>query len=284
MPRADSQCRSNRRRWAIVCTFALGMWALSTSNGLADERIVVRFNVAGPTIDAVTSSRWVDRLTFHNGTTNSATIQLLGVSNGATSPLASSLIVPAGSTVSVRSDVDTVSWTPSPEVPLWVVRLDVPPGVVMESRLELAASHVGGSFPFPDKRTLSAFPLPVYSATATGSSIFLGTDLGADENGFATNARINVIVYNGGTGVGHSIVETHRACDDSVIESRSTTVSPNTAIQVQGLSTNTEGCSQADNTSGSYVVATMDQPNLAWQTTLSNQELPIMPVGVSFTY
>ena len=152
----------------------------------------------------------------------------------------------------------------------------------MESRLELAAFHIG-SQPGIDRRTVTAFPLPVHS-TPYESATFLGSDLGSDENGLATNARINVVVYNSSSLPSVAVVESRRACDESVIERRTVSLAGNTAAQLAGLSTVTAGCTTADNTSGSYVVVSLDQPGLAWETTLANGVLPLTPVGVSFTY
>ena len=263
--------------------------ALATSVGLfighsvyAADRYVARFHVAGPQIDAATGTLWVDRISFHNPTQTDLTIHPLGVSNGQLAAAVRDLVVPSGRTVSVRSDVDETGWTPSPGAPLWVVHLDVPAGIVIESRLELAAFHIGSN-PLLDGRTVAAFPLPVYSSP-TASAVFLGTDLGSDENGAATDARINVIVYNASPSSSHVAIESRRACDETVIERRDLSVAANMAVQVPAMSTSTNGCTTADNTSGSYVVVTMDQPGLAWETTLANGVLPLTPVGVSFTF
>lgn len=262
---------------------AAGLFALLTASGaMAADRYAARFNVAGPNLDAETGTIWVDRMTFHNTTAADLTVRPLGVSNGQLETAAHDLVVPSGRTVSVRSDVETLGWLPLPAAPLWAIHLDVPDGIVMESRLELAAFHIG-SQPSIDRRTVTAFPLPVYS-TPSESAIFLGTDLGSDENGLATNARINVIVYNSSSSSSHIAVESRRACDESVIERRELVVGANTAVQVAGLSTATEGCTTADDTSGSYVVVSMEQPGLAWETTLANDVLPLTPVGVSFNY
>lgn len=254
-----------------------------TSAAPAADRYAARFNVAGPQLDAKTGTFWVDRISFHNTTLTDLRVHPLGISNGQLAPAARDLLVPAGRTVSVRSDVDESGWTPGPAAHLWVVHLEVPDGIVVESRLELAAFHIG-SMPSIDRRTVTAFPLPVYSTLSSTDTVFLGTDLGSDENGLATDARINVIVYNAGSSAATVSVESRRACDESVIERRVLEVASNTAIQVPAMSTATAGCTTSDNTSGSYVVVSMNQAGLAWETTLANGVLPLTPVGVSFTF
>jgi hypothetical protein len=276
-----------RRTWhrfsRIRLAAAAGLFALLASGrATAVDRYAARFNVGGPQLDEQTGTIWVDRISFHNTTALDLTVRPIGVSNGQLDPAAHDLIVPSGRTVSVRSDVDDSGWAPRPAAPLWVVHLDVPEGIVIESRLELAAFHIG-SQPSIDRRTVTAFPLPVHS-TPSASATFLGTDLGSDENGLATNARINVVIYNSSAVPSVVVVESRRACDESVIERRTVSLMGNTAAQLAGLSTDTTGCTSADNTSGSYVVVSMGQPGLAWETTLANGVLPLTPVGVSFTF
>jgi hypothetical protein len=262
---------------------AAGLFALlAAARATAADRYAARFNVGGPQLDEETGTIWVDRISFHNTTAGDLAVHPIGVSNGRLDPAAHDLIVPGGRTVSVRSDVDASGWAPLPAAPLWVIHLDVPAGIVMESRLELAAFHIG-SQPSVDRRTVTAFPLPVHS-TPSESATFLGTDLGSDENGLATDARINVVVYNSSPLPSVVAVESRRACDEGVIERRTVTLTGNTAAQIAALSTVTAGCTTADDTSGSYVVVSMEQPGLAWETTLANGVLPLTPVGVSFTF
>jgi hypothetical protein len=272
-----------RRRLSRTALAATILLTIASSAGLAADRYAARFNVGGPQLDAETGTIWVDRITFHNTTQGDLVVRPLGVSNGQLQTAVRDLVVPAGRTVSVRSDVDDSGWTPGPGATLWVLHLDVPDGIVVESRLELAAFHIG-SQPLSDRRTVTAFPLPVYSTLSSDDKVLLGTDLGSDENGLATDARINVIVYNSGSSAAAVSVESRRACDESVIERRELQVAPNTAVQVAGLSTATAGCATSSNTSGSYVVVSMNQAGQAWATSLANGVLPLNPVGVSFTY
>jgi hypothetical protein len=274
-----TQCARAGRRvaWCVAGLLAAGRL-------FGADAYVLRFATPGPTIDSQTGSFWSDRITFHNGTSQPLTARILGVSNGGLRPGAADLTVDAGKTAAV-SFYEPHSWVPPiPVPPLWVVHMDVPKGLAMESRVELS---VVPENPFPelDYTVFGALPLPIVGGLipAGQPQFFLGADLGSSGGGFAANARINAVVYNGGNTPGTITVETRRACDDDVIERRSVVVAPDSAVQVRDLSSDTTGCTTTSDVAGAYVVVTSDQPSASWVTTLSNDVLPIMPVGVSLT-
>src|SRR4029077_16771278 len=126
-----------------------------------------------------------------------------------------------------------LSWVPISfdPIPMWVVHMDIPDGVAIESRDEIAyVEHIvlepfvrpiaTGKVSMPVIRTLTPAGVP---------QIKLGTDIGT------TTARQNVAIYNAGQQPALASIEVRRACDNSVVDNRTVTINPNTIIQVGGL-------------------------------------------------
>jgi hypothetical protein len=235
---------------------------LACSHAPAEDVYAVRFVVHSELAGGVLCVTWNDDLIFHNTTGADAAVSLLGLT-GTMPAQPTTLVVPPGKTVSAR---DNVNWSPSPvNPPLWVVHLDVPEGVIVQSRAE-AFSYlcIGGLAPslVPD---YGSFSLPIgRGLTPAGvKRVFLGADLGAEAN------HSNIGVFNGGTETANAVIEIRRACGDLLLDSRTVTIAPNALVQVNGLAA---GLGQADNgcspnTPGNwvrYVTVTVDQPSFAY--------------------
>ena len=128
---------------------------------LGADVYVVRFITSGTLIEPPFKYlRWNDHLVFHNTTDQDAVIRLLGVSNGPRRPEAIDLTVPARRSRSVAGTL--FDWHPSSGESPWVNRLDVPLGVLLTSRLEVA---VGSGAPCPvasDSRGVGATGFPTF--------------------------------------------------------------------------------------------------------------------------
>ncbi len=196
---------------------------------------------------------WKDELVFHNANADDRSVRLLGVSNGEPFEMDSQLLVPAGRTVWAGPN-----WGPRPGVPLWVVHLDVPPGVIVQSRAE-ARFEIQGPPPAsaPD---MGSFSLPVFRAlTAAGArQVHLGADLGSERS------YVNVGIYNAGAVPATAFIVLRQGCDDSLLDQRTVEIPPNWTIQVTGLSGTPSGCQFVQGSWTRYVTVKVDQPSLSY--------------------
>jgi len=154
--------------------------------------------------------------------------------------------------------------------PLYTLHLDVPPGMVMQSRLELGARRKCP--PFPPEIVLQgiygriALPARTALQPANTPSIHLGTDLGRN------SARNNVAVYNGGEVNANVHVETHRGCDEAVLDARDVVVPPGATVQINNLDA-TSTCQDAPLLLTPWIVSTVvtaDQPTASWVSSIAN--------------
>jgi hypothetical protein len=69
-------------------------------------------------------------------------------------------------------------------------------------------------------------------------------------------------------------IEVRRACDNSIVDRRTVAISPNTIIQVGGLTTGTNDCPSANRTQNyvRYTVVTVDQPSFSIVSTLTEAQ------------
>jgi hypothetical protein len=238
---------------------------------------------------------WRDHLLFRNTTNQDLAVSALGASNGYTVPGPEPLVIPArgGRSVLIQPRLSeggsTNRWAPKPETTFIVNRLDVPQGIIAESRGELwgplatplpcpppepggvPASEVFGSIPLPVVRSL---------APAGTEQIHLASDLGTQP------IRTNVGIYNAGTAMANAAIELRRLCDDAVVERRFTAVPANAVVQVFGITdtprTSGNSCSSSGSTYFSrYVVVVMDQPGFSFVTTLANELPPRIAISTS---
>jgi hypothetical protein len=162
--------------------------------------------------------------------------------------------------------------------PLYVLHLDVPAGVIVQSRLELGARRKCP--PFPPEILLAGIYgriiIPVRTALqpANAPAIHLGTDLGRNR------ARNNVAVYNGGDTSASVHVETRRGCDQGLLDSRDVVVPPGATVQINNLDA-TSTCQDAPLLLTPWVVSTIvtaDQPTASWVSSIAYGQ----PVSVAY--
>lgn len=255
----------------------------------ASEIYVVRFDTTSSPVFVeapCTYLAYKDNLVFRNAGFEDATVRLLGVSNGtAVAPLP--LLIKLGRTVSSQGDNSAPStWAPSVQPALWVAHLDVPNDVQVVSRLLVLAGEpnaCGGGAPGGSQHTYSSIAMPVVQTLAPPNipQIHLSTELGGDSVG-STDGRTNVGVYNGGSDSAVATIELRRACDSSLLESRTASIPSNSVIQFNNFSNVFDGCTEfATAVFETYVVVTVDQPSFSYAITLSNQRPPWIPVSSS---
>jgi hypothetical protein len=259
---------------AIACLIGLGC-LLTPESAPAAENWAFRFQSPGPRVS------WYDDLAFHNTTNEDALVTLLGVSNGAIRANEDREIpVPAGRTVSLT---DLGAWGVDPDASLWVVRFDVPDGVLVSSRggLHLECPSPCGPPPLPTP-TLGAFAMPVFQSLApAGSRQFrFGADLGGQ------GARSNAGIYNAGDAAATAVLSLHRACDDALIGNRVVTIPPNTAVQVAvPVSADAPPCADTSKLNSwlRYVTVVVDQPSVSYVFNVNEDwpDPPRLPFGLA---
>ncbi len=210
-----------------------------------------------------------------------AVVTLLGVSNGTVPATPTSLSVPPGRTVSAFL---ATNWRPVEFPPLWVVHLNVPDGVVIQSRAEAFSTLCPPSgappSPVPD---LGSFQLPIARAlTPAGTTrILLGADLGAEAS------TSNVGVFNAGASSATAVIEVHQACDDSILDRQAIVVPPNSLVQVGGVG-GEPSCPGPPTPAPSwikYVAVTVDQDSFSYVVNKSADlpTKPLVPYGSSLS-
>ena len=201
---------------------------------------------------------------LYNTSQTAARIRVIEVSNGPLLTTDRELILqPAKSTSIARSNK---AWHPDSTAALWVTHLDVPAGVVVESRISVGqlctvcgnnpALGIFGKLSFPVMRTLQTPLVP---------KIHVGTDL------HAVPARNNVAVYNDATITAHAHIEVHQLCDEAIIDSRDVEIPAKTVLQTNNMLAVPNGCPTAGpGAEYTYVSVTVDQPSISWVSSLSN--------------
>ncbi len=222
----------------------------------AADVYVLRFNLRSFPNGQCDGIRWRDDIVFHNTTGQDLKVVLLGITNVLPQP-PTDLLVPAGRTVTATGNTN---WDPGE--PIWVVHLDVPEGIVFQSRAEGFLQLCMGGPPSPSPER-GAFPLPVARGLTPPdtSRTFLGTDFGSDPS------YSNVGVYNGGSAAAQAIIEMRQGCDDTILDRRTLQVPPNTVVQAVGIGAPTAGCPdglQPTSPWTRYIVVTVDQPSFTY--------------------
>jgi hypothetical protein len=226
---------------------------------------------------------WKDILTFYNLSSQPLTVRIVGISNGGAARITpDSIEVPPGAVISA----DTVladAWRPQNGSNLWMMHLDIPSGIVIESRDEILVGDTctGALPPVSVTRSAGKASLPIFRAAVPANSpqIYLGTDVGSKD------ARINVGIYNQGDVAASAHVEVRRECDNSVVESRDVFVPSDTLMQFTGFNTGPNACSPTGATASwlRYTIITVDQPSMTYVIALSEKrdDLGIPQIGIA---
>lgn len=186
------------------------------------------------------------------------------------------LVLPPGQTLSLNR---TTSWHPRAEVPLFVLRLDVPEGVLIEGVLNLGTGS-GEGCPLPPAPDSSAafgvLHLPHFRALvpANHKQIHLGTTLGGSP------ARNNVGIYNAAAVPANARLSLHRACDNRLVDETTIQLAANSTTQVRLKNKSTDTCTGSVPTWVDYVTVTVDQPSVTWVSTLASGVPPRVLISI----
>jgi len=237
----------------------------------------VRFTAYGNSV------LWADDILFFNTNAFPVNVRFLSVSNGSANTDVPDLTLPPRRTTSLRANSAVAEkWAPNPDVvQLWVLHLDVPSGVIAESRDEFYFT-----FPLPGQM-LGSQPrgkvsMPIFRelTPANQPQVQLGTDLSG------TDSRVNVGVYNASDKPATAVIEVRRGCDDTVAASRTIVLPPNTVVQSVGVAAAQNlPCSGMATTPWVYtVITTVDQLSLTFVSNINNNiaqpanEIGILPI------
>lgn len=255
---------------SVVRVLAGGLMLLLTQTLCAAPAHVIRFIASGARTGLCDTLTWHDDLTFFNTTDATVTIQVLGISNGtpsSTSP--ASIDLPPGQVVCADHVLGS-AWLPmNDRAPgLWIMHLEVPEGVIIESRDEMFQGNACTTSPFPPS-SLGKVSLPVFRAAvpANQPQVHLGTDLGSKD------ARINVGIYNQSQVVANAQIEVRRSCDNSLVDARDVQVPPDALVQITGFQKGLNTCGSDPSTYNwlRYTVVTVDQPSMTFAASLSGE-------------
>jgi hypothetical protein len=199
---------------------------------------------------------WTGLLLFANTGTSDAVVRSFDSDVTLTVPAGGSLVTPP------------IQWIRNQS--LYTMHLDVPPGVVVQSRLELGGRH--RCPPIPPEILLAGIygriVIPVRTALQPPNTpaLHLGTDLGRN------SARNNVAIFNGGSASANVHIETRRGCDGAVLDARDAVVPPGATVQINNLDA-TSTCQSAPLLLTPWVVSTVvtaDQPTASWVSSIVN--------------
>ena len=215
---------------------------------------------------------------FYNGGNATATVRLLGVSDGPDEAIARALDLPPRQVVSLRNA--TTEWRPSRDLPMWMLHLDVPDGVNVESVLNVGIGNCT-MIPSPDNAALyGTTHVPVFRALVPAGleQVHIGTSLGG------APARNNVGMFNAGTSPAAVNIELRRACDDLLLDSTTAVVPANSTAQFRLQAPEpASGCTAAHRAVQpwvEYVTVTADQPGTSWVSSLRNGVPPRVDVSI----
>jgi hypothetical protein len=211
---------------------------------------------------------WRDQVLFYNSTLSPLAIRVTGISNGEPNLVTpDTVFVPAVGVVSLNVALQN-AWVPIPfgstDAKLWMLHLDVPPGITIQSRNEYFMYDSCTASP-QSQGALGQVPMPVFRSAAPANvpQVHLGTDTGS------VKARINVGIYNASTVQANAHIVVRRVCDGSVTDTRDVTVQPNTVIQIGNLQKGDDTCSALGPEWMRYTTVTVDQPSMTFASALT---------------
>lgn len=237
---------------------------------------IIGGNAVTPSSNPCIATIWTGDAALQNTTDAPLTVQQMSFSDIRSLPfIAPSFTILPHTTTSLGRQ-RSLHHIGTPQTSVWVDQLDVPDGVLVDSRIEIGASLCNVSPPIsgPVNGKLST---PTFRALVPAGTVqrHLGTDLGL------LDARVNVGVFNAGEATAHAHVEVRRACDDALLGQSDATLNRNSLIQVSmNVGAPKAACTEADiDYWVSYTTVTVDQPSLSFVSTISNNvSLPIGPI------
>lgn len=238
----------------------------------ASDAYIVRFSAHGK-ISGCHQVRWNDNVLFYNQNDEPAIIRLLDISNGTLLPgTPTTIAIPARQVTSLAREERDHPWAPTSftdQYALWVLHLDIPFGVTVESRDEAADTDICTPERIFNGATVKV-SMPVFRGLVQPNvtQAKLGTDLGS------TQARQNVAVYNASTTIANATIEVRSACDNHLIQAGTVSVPANSIVQYGGFATGPTNCTGNAYIQGwsRYILVTVDQPSFSLISTVTEAQ------------
>ena len=230
----------------------------------AADAYFIRFFASGQG-NTLNDIRWRDDILFFSTNATPVDVKFAGVSNGTPQALTPPLTLPPGTPVSLdNNQAVNQAWIPNGGPSLWVLHLDIPAGVVVESRDSFSAAIKFG-FPLAFARGKVSMPVFRRLSPPNQPQTILGTDLSGPDS------RLNVGIYNGGTDTATATIELRSIADRTLAGTMTVSIPPNVLTQFGGLSTpaNPNGIDQQ-----MYTVVTVSQPSLVYVANLNDTLQP----------
>lgn len=221
-----------------------------------------------------TETLWSSDTLFYNLSNTDMSVTLLGLSNGEIrSDASTTLAIPAGKTVSIGQAL----WQPANTPQLWVYRLDVPSGVLVDSSMYPSIDNPFCATPYFVTHAYGKTKLPTFPALvpAGGRQVLTGLTLGQ------IPGHINIGIYNGGRDSAAAVIEIHRACDGTLVDTRTVIVPGNTMEQFGGFvaTASQTDCFEPNGFNG-YATVMVSEPSLAYASVVADGEAPISAIQV----
>jgi len=247
------------------------------SQVLAATIWIIGGNATTPSNNPCIATLWTADAVLQNTTDAPLTVRQTSYSDISTIPIVtpSFTILPHATTTLTRQR--SLNHIATPSSSLFLEQLDVPDGVLADSRIEIGASACNVSPPIfgPVNGKLST---PTFRTLVPAGTVqrHIGTDLGL------VDARVNVGVFNGGETTAHAHVEVRKACNDALLGQSDITLNRNSLLQVSmNIGAPTAACSDSDvGYWVTYTTVTVDQPSISFVSTISNNTT--QPVGPIF--
>jgi hypothetical protein len=250
--------------------FAVLLCCLLSSAAVAAPATVIRFLAPGSR-SLCFQVMWRDQVLFYNSTATSLTVRITGISNGEPDIRTPDMIVVPPLTVVSLNTVIRNAWIPEQfglqDAKLWMLHLDVPSGITIQSRDEYTVFDSCIAGPQPGGAA-GQVPMPVFrSATpANVSQVHLGTDTGS------VKSRINVGIYNASSVPANAHIVVRRVCDGTITDTRDVTIPPDTVVQTGNLEKGEDICSAPGPQWIRYTTVTVDQSSMTFASSLTERD------------
>lgn len=255
-----SRCRSVRSIAVAVC------FLFSATLKASDVWVL------GGSISTCAVITWEADTLYFNHADQSATVTLLGVSDGPDLETHRQLTVPPAQVTSLAL---TSAWRPASLAGLYVLHLDVPASVSVEGVLNVGIDPCTISPHANARATFGVTQLPVFRALTPGGEqkTYLEVGLGGRAS------HTNVGIYNAGATTATASIELRHARDNALLASVVVQVPPNSTVQVPLPPQPPRGGLDLGSVQEwvTYLTVVVDQPSLSFVSTLQDG----VPPGVS---
>ncbi|MEA2166391.1 MAG: hypothetical protein QOK37_4518 [Thermoanaerobaculia bacterium] len=243
------------------------------------------FTDGKPTCEAIL---WNADVAFYNRGDQAAQVRVIDISNGASgSPAGETLDVPPHQAFSLVGK--RPSWQNITADPLWVLHLDAPAELELQSVLWIGSSSQCtsvGTRPFRFGQVL--LPVVHTLTPAQGEQVHLITGVGGDE----FKGHLNVGIFNASELLATAHIEIRQHCNNATIDSRTVTVRPKSLVQFGGFSSQPlSSFLQPDRCQGPpfdgplnsvYTVVTVDQPSFSFVSAVADNATPMASIGITW--